>query len=765
MYWRFTLDPDLSLATEPGLLRSVHSSDFSQRAGVYANTWRDPVSRLLWLTPSWLTPGYHASMRTLKDFSVQTAGMWQEVTRSPDETGMFTLVHPVGWAYTDVELTSISTNLTTVNASGEDTLYWALTSNWMLAADEGFVVYYHNLTDELLRRANWFALQWGRLFLHIGGGGEYRLYSWDEDTPLTDAPTLRHSGSLCGPGEQMARTGFIAVTPIPGLGITLHFPQVLQAAQQQQGSAEAAVGHGLLIPFPAANTNRNPDEEGPIIGHAGPLTIALNPYTANVLGIQQTRYPTSGTFTDGWFDTGHTYAGAPVGVTATEMPKETTNGLVSVAGALRGPSGAWVTGTDRQGRAQLTLATTNAAYTPFVLGYTVEWAPSYTARGTTPYVVPNVQSIEWSQDALLRNEGEAELIIEGATARAIVERGDATFTLEYSTDDSTYVVAFAGFARDWQLEPQIDASGLWYRARCSLKDLLWKLDEAHVNLQTAFDWRTIANCVDTILRCAGYPTVATPSEELETIYVPGSPTGKSWRYAPNLGDGGLDALDAVLNHAKQQHHEWVLRYDHDLGAWVTEKRAYSTTTGALTLSPYIADRDPDNSVFHYLGLSMRPEPPEANVIQIVGVSDPDSGAQRYISPPCVNQDSIDDETSADFLGRAVLLLGTLGEAPTQREVNLMARRVYDAVAHRRLQATVTMQDWHTAIVPNVYVTLERDGGNAIASLWLKRRTIRITGDTHSLHWPGAGAAAEVIHNYAEAVTLELDSVWESEIDG
>ena len=765
MYWRLTLDSALSLATTPGLIRSVHASDFSQRVGTYSDTWRDPVSRLLMLKPNWLERGFHTNLRGYGSWRVQTAGMWQEVKRAPEETGLFSLVQPVGWAYTDVELSDITTSLPTVNADAGDgdTIYWALqSSGWSLAADEGFVVYYHNLTDELVRRQNWFALQWGRLLLHFGGDGAWRLYDWDLDTALTSAPTLRHSGSLCGPGEQMARTGFIAITPIPGMGIALHYPQVLAAGTQKTGSAEAAVGHGVLIPYPACNANSSPGS--PVIAEASALTVALNPYTANVLGVQQTRYAASGTVDDGWFDTQTLYTVAPSGVTATLMPR-TSDAYSSVVGSVRGPSGAWVTGTDRQGRVRLTLATTNTVYTPFVLGYTVEWPAAYTTRTATPVEVVAIESLEWTQDARLRNEGAAELYLREADAQTIAQRGDATFTLEYSADSSTWATAFAGFARDWQIEMGLDRRGLLYRARCSLHDLTYRMEETHVNLQTAFDWMTVADAVDNILKASSMPAVLTQSAELDLITVPGSPTGTAWRYAPNVGDTGLEALDAILGHARAQQVEWILRYDYTSDGWVTEKRARSTTVGALELHPYLADRDPDASVFAYETLTLTPEPPEANVIQIAGVTDPDTGGERPISPPLTNSDSITNDTSADYLGRAVLLIGTLGEAPTQREVNLMARRVYDAVAHNRVRATATLTDWHTAIVPNVYVTIYRQSSTVLAYMWVTRRTIRVTGDASSLYWPGGGADPEVCPNYHEQVTLELDTIWETDLDG
>lgn len=762
MYWRLTLDHDLSLATTPGLIRSVHSSDFSQRAGTYADTWRDPVSRLLWLRPNWLDGDYTSNMRGLAEFRVQSASMWREVTRSPQDTDLFSLVHPVGWAYTDAELADVTTDLPTVDAAGEDTMYWALqSSGWQLDADEGFVIYYHNLTDELMRRSNWFGVQWGRLFLHFSGGGAWRLYEWDLDTALTDAPTLMHSGTLCGPGEQMARTGFIAITPIPGMGITLHFPQVLVSGAPQTGSAETAVGHGILIPYPSHAVEHL--SGWPRIADAGPLTIALNPYTANVLGVQQTRYPASGTFDDGMMDTMTLYTEAPSQVTATLMPR-VADVYSDVTGSMRGPSGAWVTGTDRQGQVRLTLTTSNTIYTPFVLGYTVEWPAAFTTRTTTPVQVVAIESLEWSQDARLRNEGEATLYLRETDAQTIAQRGDTTCLLEYSTDNATWTTAFGGFATDWHVEAEIDNRGLLYRARCTLRDLTHRMEETHVNLATAFDWMTVADAVDNILKASSMTAVLAQEPELDLVTVPGSPTGTQWRYAPNIGDSGLEALDAVLMHARQQGKEWILRYDYDADGWVTEARAHSTIVGALDLVPTLAERDPDNAALHYETCTFRPEPPEANVIQIAGVTDPDSGGVRYVSPPCVNHDSIDDDTSADYLGRAVLLLGTLGEAPTQREVNLMARRVYDAVAHTRVQATVTMTDWHESVVPNAYCTVYRNGGNVMLLAWIKRRTIRVSPAGPSLYWPGAGDPPTKCPANYEQVTLELDTIWETGLD-
>ncbi len=354
------------------------------------------------------------------------------------------------------------------------------------------------------------------------------------------------------------------------------------------------------------------------------------------------------------------------------------------------------------------------------------------------------------------------MLLEGATARAIAQRGDATYSLEYSEDDSTYTPLMAGWARDWQMDTVIDASGTSYRASCSLKDAFWRLEEAHVNLQSAFDWKTVADSVDTILKASGMLAVGTPSATLQDMIVPGSPTGRAWRYAPNLGDSGVEALEAVLTHTRTQRGEWILRYDYATDNWVTEPRASSTVTGALTLTPYSDDRDPDNGVFCYTSAQWRPEPPEANVIQIAGVSDPDSAAIRYVSPPCENHGSITDAASADYLGRTIVLLGTLAEAPTQREVNLMARRLYDAVAHRRVRGTLMLTDWHASLTPNVYCTVERDDDETLALVWIKRVTVRITQGQGLVF---AGGAPTVSPGYLEQVTLEVDTQWERELHG
>ena len=50
-------------------------------------------------------------------------------------------------------------------------------------------------------------------------------------------------------------------------------------------------------------------------------------------------------------------------------------------------------------------------------------------------------------------------------------------------------------------------------------------------------------------------------------------------------------------------------------------------------------------------------------------------------------------------------------------------------------------------------------------MWVTRRTIRVTGDASSLYWPGGGADPEVCPNYHEQVTLELDTIWETGLDG
>lgn len=756
MKWALTLDPPLSLSYRPALIRSVHASDFAVYDAVVTDTWRDPVTRLLMLRPTWLSPSYGAGMVPRTSMRVQDTNMWADVYRGAYPAAMFALLHPDGWSVSDIALADVATYLPVAGSDPSDTLVWALqSSGWWLSADEGFVVYYHALADEFDRAANWIALQWGRLCLRIGAGGAYELYDWGPDDDMTAEPTLRSAGEIAGPGEQLSRSGFLAITPVPGLGIALHYPQVPAEAAQMPGSVDVGVPHGVAIPYMS-----NGQAGGPVIAEAGPLTIAVNPAMPVVLGIQRTRYPSSGTFRDGWFDTVQVYSEPPETPVVTLAPRA-SDVYSSVTAEILGPSGAWVPGTDHRGRVELTLATTSTTYTPFVIGYTVEFPATVVTRDTEAVSV-DVSELEWTRDAEMRDEGVATIRTRDADVQTIAQRGDATARLQYSYDGVTYYTVLEGFASDWQLQAGVDGKGLEYHARFRLEDYRKRMREVAVNLATAFDWMTVAGAVDNILKASGLPPVATRSPELEEIVIPGSPTGSQWRYAPSPGDTGEDALRAILLHARRQNEEWILRYDYDSGEWATERRNRNPLQDPIAFVPSRDEADPANGVFAMDKLELRTIPPEANILMAVGATRPDNRSRAIAGPPLVNYASLDDPGDADYLGRAVLAIGVVSEAPTQAEVNLLARRMYDAAAHRRVLATVTLTDWDPRIKPNAYVTVYRNDSEPLLVGWVKRVTVRVTPGGSSRNWL-SGTEVRTEGTF-ETVTVEVDTRWETDLE-
>jgi hypothetical protein len=109
---------------------------------------------------------------------------------------------------------------------------------------------------------------------------------------------------------------------------------------------------------------------------------------------------------------------------------------------------------------------------------------------------------------------------------------------------------------------------------------------------------------------------------------------------------------------------------------------------APTGPTFICDREawPDGETYitHYGGYE---EAPEVNTVSVVGVRDAKDGEGMYkLVRNMINQDSISNPGSADFLGREVPHLRIDPALHTQEQVDWVARRVYDDAAHKRKHA-------------------------------------------------------------------------------
>jgi hypothetical protein len=279
---------------------------------------------------------------------------------------------------------------------------------------------------------------------------------------------------------------------------------------------------------------------------------------------------------------------------------------------------------------------------------------------------------------------------------------------------------------------------------------MWdRFRETTQNSLTAFDTLAISDSVNRVLTSACFAQIADADmpAELKVISVPGSIDGQAWRFSPRCGDDGQKVMDAFFTMARAQFREWIAQYDWDASKWSVGKRARDDSDAATwTMVPRIGDLDLDNRIVPYVSCKFKAEPPEGNVVRVVGYTGTDANSSAYVSAPLYNQPSIDDVTSVDYLGRPILVMGVLYEVDSQKEVNLFARRLYDAIAHRRLVGDVHVDRYVPALAPNLHVLVKDAADTTRLDGWIKRRTLRL-----------ASSGVE------ESAQLHVDSIWEGDI--
>jgi len=737
LQWRLTLDEPYSIAVEPGITKAVHCRNFRHGPGAFDNTWRDDVTGLVMLAPSFTKREWANNARALSTFRYSSE-FWRRSRRSMDLAETFTTIKPQGSASNLIEITvdvAIMAIATAVDLY--DAMTWALESTWLLAEDEGFALYLHNISDELIRKRNWLYIQWSNIGLHLGQDGLCRVYRYSED--MGAAPTQTYEFNLCSPSEISGRGSWFVCIPVPFYGLLIYHSLRHPRQDMLIGGATAQTARGQLVPWTGFK-----DIDGyEHVFSSSPIRIGLNPYQDYHVGVATLTYPSSGTYTDAVFDPGYKPSADPDTLAPILLPTDEQ----SVSASLRKAdnSAAWAAGTDRKARARLSLSTSNTKHTPFVQGYGVVWHPVVATRNTTP-VEATVRQLEITQDSDGRIEGSAEILAIDSDVQAIVKRGDATFLVESSSDGLTWTPEFAGLAKQFRTRiERYGTSQSMLVAECTITDMMERLRESHLLAQTAFDGMTVGNAINVILSMGGFEQITVP-EPLNSRQVPISKSGETWRFAVKLGDTGEEILNKLLVLGRRQHQEWIAVHDPDTWRWSVSVRPRDTAT-RWTLTQDSGDHDVSSRIVCYRAASYESLPPECNSLRVMGVTSPDPKGEKIIAY-AINRDSLDDDSSLDYLGRIVLADYVAEEALTQGEVNMIARKIEARAMHHALRAHVDIERYVSGLEPNVCVDLLDRDDSTIAPLWVKRRTLTITG--------GYGG-------YREQMTLELDTIWENPI--
>lgn len=737
--YRLYFDVPYDFAIEPGFARAVHRADFAPQAGALNNTFRCPVTGLLMLYPSFMSATYQNNLLTLAELdTTAVTGFWQEVKRSFDNATLFGNVKPADQSPSFIQyITSIYTMTVSPDVVKYDDLKWVVRTKAEFAVDEGFVIHYHGLTDELLRKSNWFALQWDNIGLHFSAQGTVRVFQYDR-ADMSSAPSLVYEFDICSPSELLSRGGYFVFIPVPGLGLLLYHSRIQQKVAFVTSSVATGSPRGHLIPWGA----REVDGQFRLFDESR-LLLGANPYQQNVLGIQRLRFATSGDYTDAPFDIGYKPTLDPDYLTAIRFDGD--RGSVSASLRKGDNSGAWATATDRKARVKISLSTSDTRYTPFVHGYAVGWTPVFATRNTEAQLVDRIEKLEYSEDEKARMEGKVTCLLRTSALKTIARRGDTTFRLDRSFDGSSWETVFGGLTKMPDLEVIADGFGTWYRGEWTLAGFEERLRETHWIFETAIDGQTLPEAFSNVLLGASLPGLISWPPELDSVKLPPIPEGSNWRFAPRLGDKPLQTLETLLLFGRKQTIEYRLRWDWDGGGYVLERKPRDSSAGETwRLSTRTEDRDEGSRIWSYQTGRWNPEPPEGNIFRVDAKTATDSTGKQIVAT-AFTPGSLDDPDNPDYLGRNVMVRVPVEGISTLDEANRIVRRIQAAAGHHRDKMQIIVPIFQEALSVMRYLIVEDDDGDTLVEAWVKRRTITVDMDEK------------------EIMRLELDTVWESEI--
>lgn len=770
--FRLKFDVPHSFAVEPGYVRATHCHDFREEKGSFAGTWRDPLTGVLMLRPSFVSNKITTSAywKPLTQWTYDPL-FWRQVYDGLDPAindgvaRFWASINPrSGGSYTPfsgnaVHAAVVSTTalVSLAGVIASDVLYWAHESTFEIAQDEGFVWYYRAISKGNMILKNWFAVQFADWLFHFSLQGEVKVYHYGVD--MTIEPELYDAFEIASYSDIVGQDGYFVFLPIPGRGLALYHTHSPQNFGTQASSANSLAKRGQLVKI-----IRFDGSDKLTIHAGGKVRIAINgglTLMGYKFAYHAIRYDTFGTsyFTGELFDPQFPLSNQPGNVEAIEIITSRTGSATVAIASLRNADDTldWVAPTDRQGRVRLGLLTGDPVYTPFILGTYVAWSPVLVLRNTTPVIVP-YDKLEFSESDNGQVEGRVDFST-GATPAltAIVARADTTWQIERCDnpnlpEESRVWTILCGGLAQMQGEAQafLEDHG---RSRIVATFTLWgmerRFDEITQIFDSAFDGNTIGIAINNVLIGGGFaPIIPLPAETL-AVSLPGVPAGQHWRYAPRKGDSGAKILKALLMFLRSQWVEWRMRYVWQAGEWVAEKKPRDTST-LWTLTPFEDEVDLTQRKL-LIGDGSSPfkfsvSTPEGNVVQAFGLTDPNNEGKRVPGTPLLNRGSLYDPSSPDYLGRLKTIYPLFAPINDVTEINRMSRRVYDAACHREVRLVALSGDYiKDMVLPAQAVVRWADevGNRAYFAIgpdytseaeqrtgWIRQRTTVIDADCH-----------------------------------
>jgi hypothetical protein len=729
------LDVPYRFVVRPAFERAAHCVDMA--AETVQSLYHDRGAGVLILMPSCLDSRWQQHVVPINQIQRQ-AEDWREAYRGlkRDMAGANFLarVLPAGRSYTLIE---ILLEIALIAVEPNPLLKWVARTTFNLERDEAWAIHIQCADDEYTRDGDYLYAQWDRYALRLDTRGELVMYRYPNRSDLTIPPreiARWHSGVSAPVRSALT----LAALPLPPLGV-LVLTIVSGGGNLMQASTSSTTRQlvsSKLVPLSDDAENIG-TEESPIFSlcRAAPLNLAVNVRYNPIVAFERVRYASSGTLMEKPFELPPIAAQVPQ---ATPIVAYTHKQSASVSFEYRDGENwtAWNTAqSPTQARGIVQLTTDNALYTPIVVGYFMRCEPLIATRSTTPVEADRVLEVELTTDEYAREEGYAECLLEASATRQIAKRGDTTYRLEYSEDSLVWHTLSEGFAQVESITAMKRRGVLPYRVRFALRGMWSRFSEIYQLSQTAFDGVKLGDAFNKLLEGCGFERMSSPPAALQALRMPAAPagdTGSGWRYAPRVGQSGEEILRTLLLFATATGSEWRLRWDYSAGAWTLEQKPDGLPAWTLldAGSVDIALRQ-----YRYSELEIVPKPPEANIIYVEGATAPSKEGERLVVV-LVNEDSLTEPNSLDYLGRYKLLRVQADALSNLEDIQRLADRLYEAAARHALEATLKLplpQVWNVAFLELIRPPRQVQvlaGSSVVLEGYVKRATLTASsGDT------------------------------------
>lgn len=640
-----------------------------------------------------------------------------------------------------------------------------------LAKDESFRIALKVDKDADTWFYNMFYCVFDNIGLHLTSDGQLSIYYYYDTNPNT--PILFDRFEICKPGDIDAKSIFIDIIPVPGYGLSISTNVTPRRTAVVSSSADRSVRNGKLVKIPQKTSGGYE-----YCYDATPITLWTIPFDkvasdeGNLLGIHmrytwginRIRFGGTGKAMSYVLDAGHKFSNESSLATffmIKQNPATLTGRVTNVLFADKNAN-AQALGTPTVRVPPLTQQfrfliesqmPANSLYTPFYTGAQFNFQRVAYTRETTP-VEMAWSKIEYTVEDSGAFAGTCSTVSNSPESFFITKRGDTTWRLLHTTDveaaEPEWVVISGGIAKctgsayrtssdpntagfgTTTAAPTHAPIGRLY-ATWQLYPRTYVLDEIHQFKKAALDGFKYREAINLMLQSSGedpIPTADFPPEFEEKL-----PSGSSilnFKWVTNPGDSGVKVIDAMLKLAKRQWREFQFFYSWFFGKWmITPKPKNEATTYYLT--PFEDERSLPNRIKVSIPEAecFYPFPPEANMIQAIGVLDNDEKTSQIASPNFYSVPSFYDPTSLDYLGRAKASKILIEEISSEPIATKIARQVYDYVADWDANFLVLAQGYDPNFSPinhpKCVVRLAGPDGTRQDFLtgWLKKKIVTI----------------------------------------